>query len=146
MALQWRLGERARTPQDLDILLIGSREDLHATLVRAAQLELGDWFRYLVGQPAHAHHAGAGGLRFSVKALLDGRPFETFHLDVAWGDPVVEAPEELPAPSLLGFADIEPLAMPCYPITQHIAEKQYAYTRPRASGESSWVKDLVESS
>jgi hypothetical protein len=47
LALQWRLGERARTTQDLDILLVGPSNDLHATLVRAAVVELGDWFGYL---------------------------------------------------------------------------------------------------
>ena len=41
LALQWRLGDRARTTQDLDLLLLGQREDLHVRLVRAALLELG---------------------------------------------------------------------------------------------------------
>jgi len=144
LALQWRLGAHARTTQDLDMLLLGSAEDLHAILVRAAMLDLGDWFRYLVQQPTRASQADAGGLRFSVRAMLDGRPFEGFHLDVGWGDPVVEAPEELRAPSLLAFAEIEPVAFPCYPVTQHLAEKVHAYTRPHASGESSRVKDLVD--
>ena len=144
LALQWRLGDRARTTQDLDLLLLGQREDLHVRLVRAALLELGDWFRYLVHLPNRQPDPDAGGLRFSVQALLDGRPFETFHLDVGWGDPVVEPPEELVAPSLLEFADIEPLSMPCYPVTQHIAEKLHAYTRPRATRENSRVKDLVD--
>ena len=126
------------------MLFVGSQEDLHATLVRAALLDLGDWFRYLVQQPTRPHNADAGGLRFSVRALLDGRPFESFHLDVGWGDPVVEAPEEVRAPSLLEFAEIAPISMPCYPITQHLAEKVHAYTRPHASGESSRVKDLVD--
>ena len=144
LALQWRLGARARTTQDLDMLLLGSAEDLHGILVRAALLDLGDWFRYLVQRPARPHNADAGGLRFSVRALLDGRPFEGFHLDVGWGDPVVEAPEEVRAPSLLGFAEIAPIAVPCYPITQHLAEKVHAYTRPYASGEGSRVKDLVD--
>ena len=112
VALQWRLGGRARTTQDLDLPLLGQQ----------------------AGLP----------VRFSVQALLDGRPFETFHLDVGWGDPVVEPPEELVAPSLLQFAGVEPLSMLCYPVTQHIAEKLHAYTRPRASRENSRVKDLVD--
>lgn len=143
LALQWRLGERARTTQDLDILLLDPPEDLHAALVRAALLEMGDWFRYLV-QPTRPRPRDAGGLRFSVQAVLDGRPFATFHLDIGWGDPVVEPPEELTAPSLLAFAEIAPVTMPCYPITQHIAEKVHAYTQPHVSGESSRVKDLVD--
>lgn len=143
LALQWRLPERARTTQDLDMLLVEPPEDLHAALVRAALLEMEDWFRYLV-RPTRVQVRVAGGLRFSVRAILDGRPFESFHLDVGWGDPVVEPPEELSAPSLLEFAEIAPVTMPCYPITQHLAEKVHAYTQPYASGQSSRVKDLVD--
>jgi hypothetical protein len=144
LALQWRLGDRARTTKDLDMLLIVSAEDAHVTLVRAGLLDLGDWFRYLVQQPTRAEARDAGGLRFLVRSLLDGRPFETFHLDIGWGDPVIEPAEKLTAPSLLGFADIDPTVVPCYPVTQHIAEKLHAYTRPHLSGESSRVKDLVD--
>jgi hypothetical protein len=144
LALQWRLGERARTTQDLDMLLIAPVEDLHAFLVRAALSDLGDWFRYLVQQPARREPRDAGGVRFSVQALLDGRPFETFHLDIGWGDPVIEPPEELAAPSLLGFANIQPAVIPCYPVTQHIAEKLHAYTTTHRGGASSRVKDLVD--
>ena len=112
-------------------------------LVRAALLDLGDWFGYLVQQSPRPHAADAGGLRFAVRTLLDGRPFETFHLDVGRNDPVIEAPDNLLAPSLLGFAEIAPVAVPCYPVTQHIAEKLHAYTRPHSSGQSSQVKDLL---
>jgi hypothetical protein len=34
--------------------------------------------------------------------------------------------------------------IPCYPLTQQIAEKLHAYTRQHASGESSRVKDFVD--
>lgn len=144
LALQWRLGVRARTTQDIDVLLVGPRDDVHATLVHAALLDLGDWFHYLVPQATRTAGRDTGSRRFSVHALLDGRPFETFHLDVGWGDPVIEPPEELTAPSLLEFAEIAPVSILCYPITQHIAEKVHAYTRPHVSGESSRVKDLVD--
>lgn len=144
LALQWRLGERARTTQDMDLLLIGAAEDIHAVLVRVALLDLGDWFGYLVQQSTRPQAADVGGLRFAVRTLLDGRPFETFHLDVGRDDPVIESPETLVAPSLLGFAGLAPVAMPCYPVTQHLAEKLHAYTRPHASGQSSRVKDLLD--
>jgi hypothetical protein len=144
LALQWRLGDRARTTKDLDMLLVVSVEDVHGILVRAGQLDLGDWFRYQVQQPTRAAARDAAGLRFVVQTVLDGRPFETFHLDIGWGDPVVEPAEQLTAPSLLGFAEIEPSIIPCYPVTQHVAEKVHAYTRPHVSGESSRVKDLVD--
>jgi len=144
LELQWRLGGRARTTRDLDMLLLGSAEDIHANLVRAALLDLGDWLGYQVARPSRQRDEAAGGLRYAVRATLDGRPFEGFHVDVGWGDPVVEPPENVTAPSLLGFAEIAPIVMPCYPVTQHLAEKLHAYSRPYASGESSRAKDLVD--
>jgi len=145
LALQWRLGTLARTTKDLDMMLARPVGDTQQSLVQAGLLDVGDWFRFLVQQPTGVARQNAGaGLRFQVQSLLDGRPFEAFHADVGWGDPVVEPPEELTAPSLLEFAGIGPVTMVCYPITQHIAEKVHAYTRPHASGESSRVKDLVD--
>ena len=145
LVLQWRLGNQARTTKDLDMLLTAPIQDIHGALVQAALLELGDWFRFLAQQPTEPDaHNLVGGLRFLVRALLDGRPFETFHVDIGWGDPVVEPAEELVAPPLLEFAEIRPTIVPCYPVTQHVAVKLHAYTRPRMSGASSRVKDLVD--
>jgi hypothetical protein len=145
LALQWRLGNLTRTTKDLDMLLTAPLEDVHQALVRAALLDLGDWFGFLVQRPAiPSGQRGGPGLRLQVQSLVDGRSFETFHLDVGWGDPVVEPPDELTLPSLLEFAGINPVTALCFPVTQHIAEKLHAYTRPHISGVSSRVKDLVD--
>jgi len=145
LALQWRLGNLARTTKDLDMLLTTPLEDVHQALVRAALLDIGDWFSFLVAQPsAPAADAGGAALRFQVQSLVDSRLFESFHLDVGWGDPVIEPPQPVTSPSLLQFAGVGPVTALCYPVTQHIAEKVHAYTRPHASGESSRVKDLLD--
>ena len=44
---------------------------------------------------------------------------------------------------LLAFAGIPPAEIPSYPLTQQVAEKLHAYTRPRATGEGSRVKDML---
>lgn len=75
---------------------------------------------------------------------MDGRTFESFHVDIGIGDPLVDPVEYLKTPALLEFADIEPTIVPCYPITQQIAEKFHAYTLPHPSGESTRVKDMVD--
>jgi len=79
-----------------------------------------------------------------VTALVAVRTFESFHIDVGSGDPVIEPAEKLETPPLLAFAGIPPVLVPCYPLTQHLAEKVHAYVRPRATGESTRVKDLVD--
>lgn len=141
LALQFRLGERARTTQDVDLLLreVFSVVEIHQKLVNAALLDLGDWFFFEVAFPSQP-----ASLRFGVQSHLDGRLFEKFHVDVGIGDPLIEAVEMLDAPSLLTFAGISPLPIPSYPMAQQIAEKVHALTRPYAGGESNRVKDLVD--
>lgn len=141
LALQLRLRERARTTQDIDLLFRPSVpiEDIHRALVSAALRDLGDWFTFEVARPERD-----ADLRFPVQSLLDGRPFETFHVDVGTGDPLIEPADILTAPPLLEFAGIPPARIPAYPLSQQIAEKVHALTRHYASGQSSRVRDWVD--
>ena len=116
LALQLRLGERARTTKDVDVLLLAPHQDVHQLLVRAASLDAGDWFHFEVTRPESSLPDHFGGLRFHTSSLLDGRPFERFHVDVGVGDPVVELTERLATPALLEFADIRSTVVPCYPL------------------------------
>ena len=145
LALQLRLGQRARTTKDVDIQLCLPLAQIGSTLRRAAEMNLGDWFSYTVRpDPKLLPGPADGSWRFFISAQLDSRTFETFHLDVGLGDPVLETADMLTTPPLLAFAGIPPLSLPCYPISQHLAEKVHAYVRPRISGESTRVKDLVD--
>ncbi|MBW1951309.1 MAG: nucleotidyl transferase AbiEii/AbiGii toxin family protein [Deltaproteobacteria bacterium] len=144
LALQFRLGDRARTTMDVDLHSALGMQEARASLQRAALRDLGDWFQFEVGQPRAATALPEGGLRFPMRALLDGRTFEAFHLDLGLGDPVLEEPEWVAGPSLLEFAGIAPTSFPCYPLSQQIAEKLHALTRPYAGGEGSRVRDLVD--
>lgn len=146
LALQLRMGEHARTTQDVDVLLNLPRTAVHSAVMQAVSLDLGDWFIFVV-RPASAALPGPtadGGQRFFITAQVDRRTFESFHVDIGLGDPVLEPAESLTTPPLLAFAGIPPVTIPCYPLSQHLAEKIHAYVRPRASGESTRVKDLVD--
>ncbi len=146
-ALQLRLGTRARTTKDIDVSATKqwTREETTTHLRAVALLNLGDWFEFEVGEPAHAATGAPGhGLRFPIRCLLDGRQFENFHLDVGYGDPVLEPPDVLTAPGLLAFADIAPAKVRCYPLTTQVAEKLHTYTRMYASGETSRAGDLAD--
>lgn len=145
LALQLRMGSRARTTQDIDVLWTVPEVELHRILAAAATLDLGDWFTFTVQSTSSVLPGlGEGSQRFSVATRLDGRLFESFHVDVGSGDPVVEPAESLIGPSMLAFAGIAPVMIPCYPLTQHLAEKVHAYARPRSTGASTRVKDLVD--
>jgi hypothetical protein len=144
-ALQLRLGDRARTTKDIDVLLVTPAADLHQVIVRAALQDLGDWFQFEVERPsADLGALEGGGVRLHVVGLLDGRRFETFHIDVGQGETLLEPVDMLRAPPLLEFAGIPPTEIPCFPLPQQVAEKVHAYTRPHPSGHSSRVKDLVD--
>jgi hypothetical protein len=141
LSLQLRLGSHARTTQDMDLLLtqVSLAANIHPLLVKAALLELHDWFSFEVARPVDPALP-----RLSVQAILDGRPFETFHVDVGSTDMLLEPPELLQAPALLEFAGLPAPLIPCYPLPQQIAEKLHVYTRSYPAGESSRVKDWVD--
>jgi predicted nucleotidyltransferase component of viral defense system len=143
-ALQLRLGNSARTTKDIDLLSMSAVPEIYPYLRKAGTLNLGDWFAFEVRDTAHSDFDEIGGLRYRIHSLLDGRTFERFHLDVGIGDPLLAPVEYLETPALLAFAELAPTTVPCYPITQQIAEKYHAYTRPHASGGSSRVKDFVD--
>ena len=142
--MQLRIGDRARTTKDIDLLATGPRQDIHSSLQNAGALDIGDWFEFEVGEGSGIPPVGFGGMRFRVRALLDGRTFERFHIDIGIGDPLVVPVEHLETPPLLEFASIPPTTVPCYPIVQQIAEKVHAYTKIHPSGQSTRVKDLVD--
>lgn len=145
LALQLRLGQRARTTKDIGFLLRQPVDDLHQLLVHGLSLDAGDWFRFEVDRPrSQERELPGGGKRFFAQSLLDGRDFETFHLDVGMGDPMIGNAQYLAMPALLEFADIAPTIVPCYPITQQLAEKTHAYCSTHGTGANSRVKDLID--
>ncbi len=142
-ALQLRLGNRARTTKDIDLLAMNDIEIL-PSIREAGYLELGDWFTFEIIQSTEPIRENTEARRYKIESRLDGRIFENFHLDVGVGDPIIGKVELLTTPDLLSFAEVKRVHMPCYPIPQQIAEKLHAYTRPHKSGISSRVKDFVD--
>lgn len=145
LVLQLRLSQHSRTTKDIDLLSLIDQDEVPEFLTSGASLDLQDWFSFVVSPTVTALPGpGHGGQRFFVTALVAGRMFERFHVDVGYGDPVIEPTEMLEMPAILAFAEIPPVMVPCYPVTQHVAEKVHAYLRPRSTGESTRVKDLVD--
>ena len=143
-ALQLRLGDQARTTKDIDVLFRSEGVDIHKSLQKAGFLDLGDWFRFEIPPLEIEVDEGKNVRRYSIKSLISGRTFEDFHIDVGVGDPIFANIEYLTTSDILTFAGIEPISIPCYPISQQIAEKIHAYTKPRGTGDSTRVKDFVD--
>ena len=157
-ALEMRLQDRARSTLDLDLSVpdpgrlvssvSGDEADptnaqVHEQLQIVAERDLGDGFQFLIRLPKRASMPG-GGMRCTVEARLAGRPFARFHLDVGFGDPVLDPPEWVEGDDLLDFAGIPAAWVALYPLAQQIAEKIHAYTFPWQDRDNTRVKDLVD--
>jgi predicted nucleotidyltransferase component of viral defense system len=146
-ALDVRLGLATRATKDIDLARAGDEQAATAHLTTAAAVDLGDFFSFDVRRtPALDNAAGFHAVRYTVRAELAGRRYEQFPVDVALGErPAVEA-DQLAAPDLLAFAEIQAPVLPVVALEQHVAEKLHAYTASYgASGTGSTrVKDLVD--
>jgi len=152
-ALELRF-KAARSTVDIDLTLQrvevttsagrDTNQVVREMLQNAADIPLGDWFAYTVGQPVlDLTAAPYGGARFPMEARMDERIFARFHLDVGIGDVVIQPLETIVCRDWLGFAGIETARVRMITREQQFAEKVHAYTLPRNSPNSR-VKDLVD--
>ena len=164
MALEVRLGDRARTTRDLDLALRqaapeGSGEpqggvpvDQGGEAVRERLIEAvaddpeGDGFEFRIG-PARAidvDEAGRPGWRFPVDARLDGRTFALVRLDVVARPEEISTTDRVRLRSVLAFAGFPDHEVEAVDPAQHFAEKLHALTRPWLERPNSRVKDLPD--
>jgi hypothetical protein len=151
-AMELRYHPRARTTKDIDLsvktiaaALSDRLRNVREELQTAADRDQGDYFVFQIGEPSsELQGAPDGGARFPVNALLAGRSFAKFHLDVGFGDPMLTEPEELVGQDYLGFAGIPPARAAAIPKSQQFAEKIHAYTRPWTDRPNTRVKDLID--
>jgi hypothetical protein len=151
-AMELRYRPRARTTKDIDLSVKTVAATLNERLTQirdelqaAADEETGDFFVFQIGEPKNElQGAPDGGARFSVNALLAGRSFAKFHLDVGFGDPTLSEPDELLGQDFLDFAGIAPARAVAIPKAQQFAEKIHAYTKPWTDRSNTRVKDLID--
>jgi predicted nucleotidyltransferase component of viral defense system len=145
VALQFRAGPEYRTTRDIDFGQRGDEDAATSDLLAAQSVDLGDHFSFAIEREGSIDLGDAGSaVRYHARAELAGRTFESFVVDVAFGEEV-DAPDVLDGPDLLSFADISPARLPVVAIEKHIAEKVHAYVSVYSGGRaSSRVKDLVD--
>lgn len=140
--------QTARATRDLDFTARTTQSISDGGLLKQLQdagaADVGDVFRYRIGEPMmDLDGAPYGGSRYPVEAIMDGRTFVKFHLDVGIGDAVMDPPEQAQLRDWLAFAGIAPPAVPMIQREQQFAEKLHAYTLPRTTPNSR-VRDLVD--
>jgi len=147
LALAFRLGTTSRTTLDIDIARAGDEERATEDFRRAQQLDLGDHVRFAIEGPRGVGLQGRARVaRYGVRVDLANRRFDAFSVDVAF-EAVTPHPEILIVanPILVGVG-LAPLAVPIFPVEDHVAQKLHAYTRLRgaAGRQSTRVKDLID--
>jgi hypothetical protein len=152
MALEVRLGNRARATRDLDLALRGvvpqgkMGEWIRSALVEALSIDHdGDGFEFsIVGdQPILPKAADQDGWRFRIDARLAGRIFERVRTDIVPDPERIAGTDRLRLPALLSFAGIEAVEIDVVNRREHFAEKLHALTRPRFRPNTR-VKDLAD--
>lgn len=153
-AMELRYRPRARTTKDVDLTVaLGVLDDARARsperlrdqLQQAVEVDLGDYLEFRIGAAQRELDAAPlGGARFPCEALLAGKSYAKFHIDVGCGDAVVGVPEVLTGEGLLEFAGVGPAQVLAIPRAQQFAEKVHAYTFPWTGRTNTRSKDLVD--
>ncbi len=148
-AMDLRFRPRARTTTDIDLsvtlIVKSSTADLRDRLQAAAEIDLGDFLTFYIGElKSEIANAPMGGGRLPVEAVLVGKTYAKFGLDVGFGDPLIGEPELLTGDDVLEFAGISPAEARAIPRAQQFAEKIHAYTFPWSYRLNTRTKDLVD--
>ncbi|WP_413814546.1 nucleotidyl transferase AbiEii/AbiGii toxin family protein [Candidatus Cryosericum odellii] len=100
-------------------------------LQQAVSRSANDWLEFQVGESMMDLDGPLyGGERFPVRSMLGGRPFVTFHVDVAVGDVLLEPLRVTTGEDWFGFAGIQASPLTTTSLEQQFAEKLHAYTMP----------------
>ncbi len=152
-AMELRYRPRARTTRDIDLTcaadgvaeLPARIRAIRDQLQVAAEIDLGDYLTFRI-EDAQAEMAGAplGGARFPCGAVLAGKTYGRFHIDLGFGDETGPVLDLLKGDDLLAFAGIAPAQVLAIPTAQQFAEKVHAYSRPWNDRINMRAKDLVD--
>jgi hypothetical protein len=113
LALDYRLGDRARTTKDVDLQRQDGEAAANADFRAAEQDDLGDHFTFAVQRTELLDEADvAGAVRYRVRCSLADRRFEEFLVDIGFADPAVPVPDYLAGPDLLAFAGVSAARVP----------------------------------
>ena len=151
-ALEMRIAE-ARVTKDIDltcVLRALNKYDILTEIIwdeiqALAKLDLNDFFSYQIGKPQiDLDNAPYGGSRYPVSAMIDGKLFVRFQLDVGADIVDVDQVEQLKGVDWLDFCNVQAPMIATISIEQQLAEKLHAYSLPRGGRLNSRVKDLID--
>jgi hypothetical protein len=150
MALEARIGDRARLTKDLDLGLRDNLDEpqrLQERLLDALAADCdNDRFTFTVSAPRQLadDDAGVATWRVTVDGQLAGRPFGSLRLDVSPRDHEVDETDVVVLSNPLEFAGVASVQAEIVDIHRHAAEKFHAMLRDYGERENSRVRDLAD--
>lgn len=144
VALELRLGDRARATKDIDVVLQHPDADLARTLERALTGDDYQGFSFRrKGEPLVLDN-GTVNTEFAVS--YRGGAWTSVTVDIARAEPgegEVEWVRAIPLTDLFGVTG--PIELPCLPLRFHIAQKLHGMTLPpRAGKRNERFRDLID--
>ncbi len=130
---------------DVDIYREAAGAVAEAELRRAAEAEIGDWFRFETG--VRRPVAETGGVRLPVTAFVGNTAWNAFHVDlVGTGIRMTGRPESVAPLARVIMADLEQHGYRVYPLVDHVADKVCAIFERHGAADipSTRFKDLVD--
>lgn len=150
-AMELRISH-ARATKDIDLTCIrrikNENELLSELILQELQIlgstDLKDHFVYQIEKAQiDLENAPYGGARYPVTAMIDGKLFVRFQLDIG-ADIIVNRVENIQGANWLEFCGIPSPLIPMISIEQQFAEKLHTYTLPRGDRINSRAKDLID--
>ncbi len=145
MALETRLGERARVSVDMDADHLHGAEAARTDLQRAVIEDVGDHLGFALVGSDQLREAGLGlAVRYRLESSLAGRLFEPLQVDVTLAPPDPWEADPARRPGLLAELGLDAIDVLLVPLERHVAEKLHAYTRTYKGGGTTRARDLVD--
>ncbi len=144
VALELRLGDRARTTKDIDVVLQHPDADLARTLERALTGE--DYQGFSFRRKGESLLLDNGTINMEFAASDRGGAWTSVTVDIARAEPGEAEVEWVRAISLTdAFGVTGPIELPCLPLRFHIAQKLHGMTLPPRSGKrNERFRDLID--
>ena len=144
-AIEFRHPDRARATRDVDLALAEGGDPLELLQADIATDPFGDHFSFTITRSRELEEDSDRGAvrRLSVDAILSGRTFERFVVDIAHTSSIPTT-DTVELGRQLNFAGLPVVAMPVIDLRTHWAEKLSAYLRRYADRPNTRVKDLAD--
>ncbi|MCP4085435.1 MAG: nucleotidyl transferase AbiEii/AbiGii toxin family protein, partial [Actinomycetia bacterium] len=146
-ALEFRMPDRARSTRDIDLALVETAVPADRLLDDLEGDPFGDHFSFRVTRRRELSEAPDRSVvtRLSIEALIGGRVFERFVVDLVGTDGApAEPPERVELGKAFAFADLPIVELAVLDLRSHWAEKLSAYLRRYDDRPNTRVKDLID--